>query len=169
MKRALTVFLITALLLCAGGLRAQTDPGPQPDEEFNILVLAVVIALFGIVVGATLIGSMVATLALLGLFGLATAGILSAGVLVGLYRKSVSAGFKVIVGITGCLGGIAIGEIAFYLINRIFHLHLSGTATLLIGGFGGLIGGLLLGLVLYQLIRVFLLWFKRLSPRLFPY
>jgi len=156
MKRALTFFLIPLLLLYAGGLHAQTDAGLRPDDEFNLLVFSVVIALLCIVVGATLIGSMVATLAMLVLFGLVTAGVLSAGVLVGLYRKSVSSGFKAVVALAGCLSGIVIGEIAFYLINRVYHLHLSGVATLLIGGFGGLIGGLLLGLVLYLLIRMFL-------------
>ena len=156
MKRALTFFLITLLLLCADRLHAQTDPGLRPDDEFNVLFMAVVIALLCIVIGATLVGAAVAVLVLFALLGLVTAGILSAGVLVGLYRRSVSAGFKTVVGVTGCLGGVVIGVIAFYLINRLFHLHLSGIATLLIGGFGGLIGGLLLGLVLYLLIRVFL-------------
>lgn len=156
MKRALTFFLTVVLLTCADVLYAQTDSGVRPDEEFNLLILAVIIALLCIVVGATLVGSMVATLAMLALFGLVTAGILSAGVLVGFYRRSIGAGFKTIVAVTGCLSGILIGEIAFYLINRLYHLHLSGVATVLIGGFGGLIGGLLLGLVLYWLIRIFL-------------
>jgi hypothetical protein len=156
MKRALTFFLITVLLLCANALRAQTDAGLRPEEEFNLLIMAVGIAFFCIVAGATLIGCLVAALAMLVLLGLVTAGVLSAGVLVGLYRKSVSAGFKTVVAVTGCLSGILIGEIAFYLINRIYHLHLSGIAVLGIGGFCGLVGGMLLGIVLFLLIRAFL-------------
>jgi len=156
MKRALTFFLIAVLLLCADGLQAQPDPGLQPEEEFNLFLLAIAIAFVSIVVGATLLGSMVVTLGLLALFGLVTAGILSAGVLVGLYRKSNSAGFKTIMAVTGCLSGVLIGEIAFYLINRAYQLHLSGVAVLGIGGFCGLVGGMLLGIVMFLLIRAFL-------------
>jgi hypothetical protein len=156
MKRALTFFLIAAQLLCAGGLHAQTDSGLRPDEEFNVFLLAIAIAFVCIVVGATLVGSMLVSIALLVLLGLVTAGVLSAGVLVGLYRKSIGAGFKTVVAVTGCLSGILIGEIAFFLINRIYHLHLSRVAVLGIGGFCGLVGGMVLGLVLFQLIRAFL-------------
>jgi hypothetical protein len=137
-------------------LHAQTQAGLPPDDEFNLFLFAIAIAFVCIVVGATLVGSMVVTLALLVLLGLVTAGVLSAGVLVGLYRKSISAGFKTVVAVTGCLSGILIGEIAFYVINRIYHLHLSGIAVLGIGGFCGLVGGMLLGIVLFMLIRAFL-------------
>lgn len=156
MKRALTFFLIPVLLLCANVLHAQPPAGTQPDEEFNVFLLSIAIAFICIVVGATLVGSMVVTLALLALLGLVTAGILSAGVLVGLYRKSFSAGFKAVMAITGCLCGVLIGEIAFYFINRIYHLHLSGVAVVGIGGFCGLVGGMLLGIVLFMLIRALL-------------
>jgi len=119
MKRALTFFLTVVLLICANGLYAQTADGLKPDDEFNLFLLAIAISFASIVVGATLVGSMLVTLALLVLLGLVTVGILSAGVLVGFYRKSISAGFKTVVAVTGCLSGILIGEIAFYLINRI--------------------------------------------------
>jgi hypothetical protein len=156
MKRLTTPLMIFVLCLAALTGFAQDNANYKPDDEFDIFLLAVGIAFVCIVIGATLVGSLVATLAMLALFGLVTAGVLSAGVLLGLYRKSISAGFKTVIGITGCLSGILIGEIAFFLINRIFHLHLSGVAVLLIGGFSGLVGGLLLGLVLFLLIRLFL-------------
>lgn len=156
MKRLLTILFITFLCVCGLAGSAQAPAGSQPDDEFNIFLLAIGTAFICIVIGATLVGSMVATLAMLALFGLVTAGVLSAGILVGLYRKSISAGFKTVVAVTGCLSGILIGEIAFYLINRIYHLHLSGISVLLIGGFCGLVGGLVLGLVLFLLIRTFL-------------
>jgi hypothetical protein len=156
MKRPLTFFLIPVLLLCANVLHGQTPPGVQPDEEFNLFLIAVGIAFLCIVIGAILVGSLIATLSMLALFGLVAAGVLSAGILVGLYRKSIGAGFKTVIAITGCFSGIVIGEIAFYLINRIYHLHLSGIAVLGIGGFSGLVGGMLLGFVLLLMIRVFL-------------
>ena len=156
MKRALTFFLIPVLLLCANVLHGQAPAGMQPEEEFNVFLFAIAIAFLCIVVGAALFGSIVVSFAMLVLFGLVTAGILSAGVLVGLYRKSIGAGFKTVMAITGCLSGILIGEIAFYLINRFYHLHLSGIAVLGIGGFCGLVAGMVLGIVLFMLIRVFL-------------
>jgi hypothetical protein len=156
MKRALTFLLIPALLLLADVLHAQTADGLRPDDEFNLFLLAIAIAFASIVVGCTLVGSVLVTLALLVVFGLVTAGVLSAGVLVGFYRKSISAGFKTVVAVTGCLCGVLIGEIAFYLINRIYHLHLSGIAVLGIGGFCGLVGGMVLGIVVFMVIRVFL-------------
>ncbi|HEY4110966.1 hypothetical protein [Puia sp.] len=157
MKHLISTLLILFLCLTAISGLAQASPAAaQPDDEFNLFLLAIAIAFVCIVVGATLVGSMVVTLAMLVLFGLVTAGIVSAGILVGLYRKSMSAGFKTVVAVTGCCSGILIGEIAFYLINRFYHLHLSGVAVLLIGGFCGLVGGLVLGLVLFLLIRVFL-------------
>jgi len=156
MKRALTFLLIAVFLLCADGLYAQTDPGLKPDDEFNLFLFSIAIAFICNVVGTTLVGSMLVGIALLALLGLVAAGVLSAGLLVGLYRKSISAGFKTVMAVTGCLAGVLIGEIAFYLINRIYHLHLSGVAVLGIGGFCGLVGGMLLGIVLFTMIRAFL-------------
>ncbi|HXO75748.1 MAG TPA: hypothetical protein VN824_10945, partial [Puia sp.] len=72
-----------------------TDPSiPQPDDEFNIFLMSITIAFFGMVIGGALIGAFVATLLLLFLFALVSAGILSAGILTGLYRRSIAAGFK---------------------------------------------------------------------------
>ena len=152
------IISLLLLLLCTTTIAvyAQSTASSNADDEFNVFLLAVAIAFVCIVFGATLIGSMVATMAMLALFGMVVAGILSAAVLVGLYRKSVGAGFKAVIAITGCLSGILIGEIAFFFINRGFQLHLSGVSVLLIGGFSGLMGGLLLGLVLFTLIRLFL-------------
>ena len=135
---------------------AQNSPTPQEGDEFNPILFAVIVAFLCIVIGATLAGSMLASLVLMGLFALVSAGIVSAGVLVGFYKRSVTAGFKALLAIGCSIGGILIGVIAFYLINRIFHIHLSGVAVALVGGFSGLIGGLLLGFVLFTVIRLFL-------------
>ncbi|HLZ86853.1 MAG TPA: hypothetical protein VKQ52_06435 [Puia sp.] len=126
------------------------------DDEFNVILLAVLTAFICIVIGATLAGSMAATLVMIGLFGLVSAGVLSAGILVALYRRSITAGFKTILAMVCSFGGILIGVVSFYLINRIFQLHLSGVAVLLIGGFSGLVGGMLLGMAVFLVIRVFL-------------
>jgi hypothetical protein len=156
MKRLITFLFISLFCLAAIGGYAQGPTGAQPDDEFNLFLLAIAIAFVCIVVGSVFVGSMLVILVLFALLGLVTAGIVSAGVMMGLYRKSISAGFKTVIAIISCLGGIVIGEIAFYLINRFYHLHLSGVAVVGIGGFCGLVAGLLMGMVLFLLIRLFL-------------
>jgi hypothetical protein len=164
--------LFLVLLSCGssaqGGRQDTTsrkDPGAsakvavtatQPDDEFNIFLLALGTAFVCIVLGATLAGSMLATLFLLGVFLLVSAGVLSVGVLVGFYRRSVAAGFRTVLMMVCIGGGICCGAIAFWLINRIFDIHLQPLTALLTGAFSGLVGGLLLGLVLYTIIRLFL-------------
>lgn len=128
----------------------------QDDEEFNVFLLALGTAFVCIVLGATLAGSMLATLFLLGVFLLVSAGVLSVGILVGFYRRSVTAGFRTVLMIACIGGGVSCGAIAFWLINRVFDIHLQPLTALLVGAFSGLVGGLLLGLVLFTIIRLFL-------------
>ena len=134
-----------------------TDPSiPQPDDEFNIFLLAITIAFFSMVIGGALIGAFAATLLLLSLFALVSAGILSAGILTGLYRRSIAAGFKTILVIICSLSGIIGGTICFWLINRIFNIHLISSTAALVGAFGGLLCGLLLGYLLAGILRIFM-------------
>ena len=48
------------------------------------------------------------------------------------------------------------GGLGFWLINRLFHIDLSTRSAVLIGACSGLLGGLLLGAVLFILIRLFM-------------
>jgi hypothetical protein len=129
---------------------------PQPDDEFNIFLLAITIAFFSMVIGGALIGAFAATLLLLSLFALVSAGILSAGLLAALYRRSIAAGFRTMVLIICSLGGILGGTICFWLINRIFNIHLTSPTAALVGAFGGLLCGLLLGFLLAGILRIFI-------------
>ena len=134
-----------------------TDPSiPQSDDEFNIFLISITIAFFGMVIGGALIGAFVATLLLLSLLALVSAGILSAGILTGLYRRSIAAGFKTILVIVCSLGGIIGGTICFWLINRIYDIHLISSTAALVGAFGGLLCGLLLGFLLAGILRIFM-------------
>lgn len=184
-------FLLTfvALLLAFGGL-AQTPNGDSANhmvrdsaavkkdsaavariananadnDDFPPPALFVVfMILVGIAAGAAIIGSAIAVVILGGLTLMATAGVLSAGALVGLYRRSMSAAFKTVLLLGGGLAGIVIGSGGFYLVNRYCHLHFATRMALLSGAGGGLLGGLLLGLLVYALARVVL---KLLKERL---
>ena len=129
---------------------------PQPDDEFNVFLLAITIAFFSMVIGGALIGAFAATLLLLSLLALVSTGILSAGILAALYRRSIAAGFKTILVIICSLGGIIGGTICFWLINRIFNIHLTSPTAALVGAFGGLLCGLLLGFLLAGILRIFM-------------
>lgn len=170
---ALFALLLTLLSCCSRGQGVRQDTAVRKDtgataatvsasatrqdnEEFNVFLLALGTAFVCIVLGATLAGSMLATLFLLSVFLLVSAGVLSVGVLVGFYRRSIAAGFRTVLMIVSIGGGVFCGAIAFWLINRVFDIHLQPRTALLTGAFSGLVGGLLLGLVLFTIIRLFL-------------
>ena len=132
-----------------------------PDDEFNVFLWGLGTAFVCIVIGATLAGSLIATLFLLSVFLLVSAGVLSVGVLVGFYRRSVAAGFRTVLMIACIGGGMLCGAIAFWLINRIFDIHLLPLTALLTGALSGLVGGLLLGITLFSIIRLFLNYCKK--------
>jgi hypothetical protein len=115
-----------------------------------------VLVLLGIVAGAAVVGSMVATIILVGLFLLASAGILSIGILVSFYKQSFTAGFKTVLMILCGLGGIAIGIGGFYAINRWLHLHYPLRTVLLSGVGGGLLGGLFVGFAAFAALKLIL-------------
>jgi len=141
---------LTDTTKAGAGAAFKDDDGFDPGIFFFLLIFA------GIMVGAAIVGSMAAALLLVALFVMASAGILSMGVLVGLYRRSVTAGFRAVLYITCALGGTIVGVGLFYVINHFFHLHFSYKTIGLAGAGGGLLGGLLLGLIVFALIRVLL-------------
>lgn len=153
MRSIRSAFIVLFLTLLAYSSWAQTG---QPDDGFNLFLLTLAIAFFSVVIGAILFGSLIVLLLLLAVFSLVSMGILSAGILVGWYRRSVAAGFKTVLMIVAIGGGTLCGAGAFWLINRNFDIHLRPLTAALTGAFSGLVGGLLLGLILFNIIRLFL-------------
>lgn len=149
-------FIVLFLTLLAFSSWAQAGPLGQPEDGFNLFLLTLAIAFFSVVIGAILFGSLIVLLLLLAVFSLVSMGILSAGILVGWYRRSVAAGFKTVLMIVTISGGALCGAGAFWLINRVFDIHLRPVTAALTGAFSGLVGGLLLGLILFNIIRQFL-------------
>jgi hypothetical protein len=133
----------------------------QPDDEFNLFLFAYLIAFCSVVVVAVIVGSVAVIMILLALFALVSAGIVSAGVLVGIYKRSVAAGFRALLVIVCSLGGIVAGAGGLWLIDRLFPIHLGGRAAALLGAAGGLVGGLLMGIVVFQIIRPFIRYFRQ--------
>jgi len=142
-----------------------SDPGPATDDMPFALIAAV--AFLSLALGGAIIGAFAATLFLIALLALVSAGILSAGILYGLHKRSVAAGFKTLLLIVCSLGGIVAGAGGFWLIHRFFHIHMTTQTSVLLGAVAGLLGGLLLGIVLFGLIRAFLEYCrKKLSLKL---
>jgi hypothetical protein len=142
-----------------------SDSASTPDDMPFALIVAV--AFFSLALGGAIIGAFAATLCLIALLALVSAGILSAGILVGLYKRSVAAGFKTLLVLVCSLGGVVAGAGGFWLIHRLFHIHLTTQTSVLLGAAAGLLGGMLLGIVLFGLIRAFLEYCRqKLSLRL---
>lgn len=125
------------------------------------VVFAFLLGCAGIAVGAGIVGAMFAVMILGVLVLLALAGILSAGVLVGLYRRSMTAGFKTVLLLACSLGGLVTGAGGSYAANRYFHWHFATPTAVLAGAGSGFLGGLLLGLVVFLLIRAVLRFLKQ--------
>ncbi|MBS1664682.1 MAG: hypothetical protein JST68_26795 [Bacteroidetes bacterium] len=152
-------FWLTVLLLLSFSMAwSQVDPStPQSDDaEFNVFLFTLLLVFIAIIVGAIIAGALLAIISLFALLALVSAGVLSTSILVGLYRKSLAAGFKTAIVLTCSLGSAFLGTIIFWLINRIFQIHLNPPTAALIGAFSGLLGGILLGLILNSIIRLFL-------------
>jgi hypothetical protein len=133
---------------------AINDDGFDPGIFFIVLILA------GIIAGAAIVGSMAAALLLLALFLLASAGILSAGVMIGFYRRSATAGFRTVLYLACMFGGVILAMGTFFLTNHFFHLLFGHKTILFMGAGGGLLGGLLLGFVVFQLIKLLFRCFR---------
>lgn len=158
MKRLLTTSFAVCLLLLPiiGFTQGATSPPPSTEDDFTPFMLVLVLVAVGVLIGSILIGSVAALLILTFLFVLISAGIVSTSIVVGLYRRSLAAGFKTLLGLVCGAGGVIIGAIAFWLINHFFHIHLKDATAVLAGAASGLLGGLLLGMVIFWLIRMFL-------------
>jgi len=158
MKRLLTLSFITLLFLIpvVGFTQDAISPSPSTEDDFTPFMLTLVLVAVGVLIGSILVGAVAALLVLTFLFVLLSAGVLSTSIVVGLYKRSIAAGFKTLLGLVCGAGGIIIGAIAFWLLNHFFHIHLKDATAVLAGAASGLLGGLLLGMVIFWLIRMFL-------------
>jgi hypothetical protein len=154
------LLILTALLLFATSGFAQTGK-PADDDVFNLFLFAYAVAFLGIAGAAILIGAVIMVGFLAALFALASAGVLSTGILVGLYRRSLAAGFRTLVVLVCGLGGLFTGAIGLWLVDRIFGLSWKFQTILLTGALGGLAGGMLLGLIVVFILRAFFRYCKQ--------
>jgi hypothetical protein len=131
------------------------------DDDFSVFLIAYAIGFVSVIAAASLVGTIIFALVLLALFGLISAGIISTGLLVGIRKRSIAAGFKTAFVIFTSLVGTLAGSMALWLVNHFFHLHWQPVNAALIGALAGLVGGLLLGIILISFLRFFLEYCQR--------
>ncbi len=129
------------------------------DDDFSPALFLIVVAGIGFILLSVGAGIALTVIALLILFGLIGAGIVSTSVIIGLYTKSFEKGFKafMVSAITIC--GIFSGTIGFWLFNKIVHWFSTST-SLIIGSVIGLISGLLLGFTVFYVMQKLTSFFK---------
>lgn len=154
MRRLTTIVFATCLLL-AIQTQALAQTTTPTDDEFNPAFIVLAVIFLVIMFGSIIIGAIVSAILLLLVFALVSAGILSTSLLVGLYKRSFSAGFKTFLVFSCAIAGSTFGALAIALINHFFHFHWNHPTTVLIGAGSGLAGGILLGLVVFSMIRLF--------------
>jgi hypothetical protein len=161
MRRSLPILLTVLALLATTFLYAQTtNSNTQPDDDVPFLGI-MALALVAMMTAGFIAGFLGMCLLLAGILALVMVGILSSSLLVGIYKRSFTAGFKTFLllacGIFGALSGLC----GFYLINSIFELHISGPIVAATGSLGGALGGIILALSMVGVLRLFLAFAAR--------
>lgn len=163
MKRLLRICLFLLPYFITTALFAQSTGTPASDDEMNLFLMAFACVFIGVMLGAAVIGAILATLLFLLALAFVNFGILSTSFLIGLYKRSLAAGFKSLLLLGFGLPCAALGLATTFLFNYVVPLHLPNTALAFTGLLSGLTGGLLLGLVAFALSKK--LW-AALSKRL---
>jgi hypothetical protein len=84
------------------------------EEGFHSFLIIYAIVFFGIAFAAVLVGAAIMVGFLVVLFALVSAGVLSTGILVGMYRRSVAAGFRTLLVIVCGLAGLFTGAVGLW-------------------------------------------------------
>ena len=153
MRRILCFLLLLLALLTSQTLLAQAPPDQMDEKSFLILLAMVMIS---VCLGLMLTGFLASMLLLIITIAMTSAGIISTAIVVGLYKKSVSAGFKTLFTLASAIGGAVVGIAGLFFINEIFSFHFTRSTIAWAGLAGGLIGGILLALIIIHIIRIVL-------------
>src|SRR5262245_33748048 len=90
------VWLFLFIIFASNMVFAQATPDgpPPPDDDFNVFLMILATIFFSLMIGAAFAGSFIAASVLLLMGALAGFGIVSVSILAGIYKRSVTAGFK---------------------------------------------------------------------------
>ncbi|MBK8415926.1 MAG: hypothetical protein IPL22_16345 [Bacteroidetes bacterium] len=125
---------------------ASTSPNDSTDLEndFSPGLFFIAMVGFGFMLLGVGCGIALTFIVVLVLSGLISLGVLSAAVLVGLNKKSYTAGFKTFIILGSLVGGIFLGSAGLWVLNKIMKWWTTETA-LLSGSLAGLTAELLFG------------------------
>jgi len=144
------IFQMTIILLKFIPLLLQTNN--VEDEEFNLFLFSMLISGLIFICISLVIAILVVIILLLIVFGFITIGALSASVLVGLNKKSITTGFRTFVIFFSTFAMAVIGALSFWILNRIVHWW-SQMKSIILGSSIGLISGLIIGIVAAYIIK----------------
>jgi hypothetical protein len=155
-------FLLILLFTTTKFLFAQQNE-IKPDEGMDIFLLTIATLFICVMIGAAIIGAMVATFIILVLFAFAGLGILSTSFAIGLYNRSIGSGFKAFLVIVFGLCCSLLGLGSLLLFNELIPLPSSRTSLSIIGITSGAFGGIIMGLLTFKLFQNL---FRQLSKRI---
>lgn len=150
LSKIIFIFFFVILVFPVFG---QSNSTPADEEEFNLFLFSMLVIFFCVMIGAAIIGAMLAALFLSFVFSLMALGVLSTSIAIGLYKKSFSTGFKSFIMIIFGISCSAIGGIGLLLVNHFFDLHVSSATSVLIGISSGSVGGLLMAIATFQTLK----------------
>ena len=134
------------------------DEHLNDDNDFSLVLFLLPLAMISAL--AAVILPMIAVLILLGFISW---GIVSTSLLVGLWKRSFTKGFKVFILLFSCLGGLLTGGFTFGAFNLILHWTKT-SIVILCGSAAGAVCGLIFGYVFFYIIRKLIaLLMKRLD------
>lgn len=134
---------------------------PNIQGEVKNFPLTWVIMIFYPIVSVVIIAIALACM-LIGLFillGLVTAGVVSASVFTGLYKKSFATGFKVFLLLSCSVGGAITFAVLFALTTTVLNWHDLSTAALFGAAFG-FISGMFFGFLAFYVLQRIVIYFK---------
>ena len=160
-------FMIVVPSFPNGNLQQQEDEITQTqstlntsivEDDFNPGLLIFALIVMGLALICVGVG-IVITFFLLILFVFISTGILSLSVLIGLYKKSLKSGTQTFLFVTTIIGGLFLGSLSLFFINRNTHWFTQQN-SLLLGGLAGAISGVLFGYFIIFVIKQAIRFFK---------
>ncbi|NTS41350.1 hypothetical protein HRG84_10585 [Flavisolibacter sp. BT320] len=119
----------------------------------NIFLLVFATVFFSIMFGAAVIGAFLAAFLILLFFSLTALGFVSTAVAIGIYKRSLTSGFKSLFVLFFGLASAVLGAAGLFVVNLFIPIHLPAGYLIPIGFAGGLAGGLLLGRILFYIVK----------------
>jgi hypothetical protein len=146
------ILSMIAILFWVTGFAQDSQP-PVPDDGFNIFLLALLSIFFCAMIGAAIIGALAASLIVFATFSLVAFGLLSASVAIGIYNKSITAGFKTLLALVfGSICG-TLGLVCSYALNRLMNLELASSIVVITGATAGVTGGIVMAFATFKIIQ----------------